>query len=89
MGPGPASIGDEWIPAGEQGSTVPCHGCAGPSNSLSTAEDKDTKDDEGLVLSQCLAACRECWAGGVGTVRAWLWLRCVPTRAQCWHIQAA
>lgn len=59
MGPGPASTGDEWIAAGQQGSTLPCHGWAGPSNSLS-AEDKDTRGDEGLVLSQCLAARRAC-----------------------------
>lgn len=36
---------------------------------------------------------RECWwkppgAGGVGSVRAWLWLCYVPSRAQCWHIPA-
>lgn len=56
MGLGAASTGDEWIAAGEQGSTAPCHGRAGASNSLSTAEDKDTGDDEELVLSQCLTS---------------------------------
>ncbi|KAF4795996.1 Fibronectin type III domain-containing protein 4 [Turdus rufiventris] len=58
---GPASTGDEWIAAGEQGSTAPCHGCAGASNSLSAVEDKDMRDDEELVLSQGLA--RALWLG--------------------------
>ncbi|XP_032910148.1 uncharacterized protein LOC116993538 isoform X2 [Catharus ustulatus] len=91
VGLGPASTGDEWIAAGEQGSTAPCHGCAGASNPLSAAEDKDTRDDEELVLSQGPArACgwgRACWwephrAGGVGSVRARLWLCCVPWQRQ-------
>lgn len=56
MGLGPASTGDERIAAEEQGSTAPCHGHAEASNSLSTAGDKDTRDNEELVLSQCLVS---------------------------------
>lgn len=92
MGLGPASTGDEWIAAGEQAPVYPVM-------AVPTAEDEDARGDKVPVLSQCLASPqslqrgRECsWkprrAGGVGRVRAWLWLCYVPRRAQCWHIQA-
>lgn len=55
MGLGPASTAEEWIPAGEQGSTAPhrCH--AGASRPLPAAGDKDTNAQEERVLAQCLA----------------------------------
>lgn len=77
---GPASTGDEWIAAGEQGSAAPCHGCAGASNSLSAVEDKDTRDDEELVLSQGLA--RALWLGQgvlVEALQGWRSCQCQGT----------
>lgn len=74
MGLGPASTGDEEIAAEEQGSTAPWHGCAGASNSLSTTEDKDTRDNEELVLSQCLASLQSLQPGQgvlVGAPQGW------------------
>lgn len=55
VGLGPASMAEEWIPAGERGSTAPhrCH--AGASRPLPAAGDKDTNEQEEWVLAQCLA----------------------------------
>lgn len=65
-----AHTGEEWIAAGEQGSTAPCHGCEEALKPLSTAEDKGTRDNEKLVLSKCLASPQKLQVGQGVLVRA-------------------
>lgn len=75
MGLGPASTGVSGLLLESGAALHPLMGMQGlPALCLSSAEDKDTRDDEELVLSQCLGSLQSLQLGQgvlVGAPQGW------------------